>query len=141
MGYSADMDIMKRSVIEREMGCYPNVTFEELWEHYLFAWAYQEDYPDIPKEEAARDLCWTYHTMFRKIECLGGKYEDARIVERDVYEKVCESLRKTLESTVMISLVDMDDEGDELIAMVDVYRRLITTEIDWETEVVVYHCG
>lgn len=142
MSYSVNLDIMKQSVIDQAMQDFPDFSFEEIWSNYLFAWSYPEDY-DIPDGEAARGLYWSYHQMFRKIGILGGKYDDARIVDHDTFNKVCDTIREKIKSITLLDLANLGDtdESDELIALVSAYRSLMTAEINWDEEVVVYSCG
>lgn len=142
MSYSVNLDIMKRGVIDRTIQENPDTSFEEIWSSYLFAWTYPDEY-NIPDGEAARGLYWTYHHMFRKIEILGGKYDDARMIEHDTFNEVCNIIKEKLESMTLLDLANLGDtdESDELIALVDAYRSLMTAEINWDEEVVVYSCG
>lgn len=142
MGYSADMYIMKRSVIEREKKYFPEASFEELWNNHLFAWVYPEDY-EIPDDEVGRSICWTYHRVFfKEIKILGGRYDDVQIVERELYDNICADICYILKNTRLIDLVEPDcDDHDALIALIDIYRSLKSAEINWDKEVVVYSCG
>lgn len=142
MSYSVNLDIMKRSVIEQATRENPDNSFEEIWNQYLFAWSYPDEY-NIPDGEATRGLYWTYHHMFQKIEILGGKYDDARVIDHETFGNVCDAIREKLSSMTLLELSNLGDtdESDELIALVDAYRSLMTAEIDWDNEVIVYSCG
>lgn len=155
MGYDANIYVMKKKVIDRETKKFPDVSFADLFRYrlYVYAWAGDEgsqSYYDasigedveIPDDEIGRYIIWTNRHNLRRTKVLGDKYEDIKIVDHDAFVKLCDEIAVKLKSVNLFRLVDIDeDDAAELLDLVDIYKSLISENINWEEEVLVYSCG
>lgn len=141
MGYDASLYVMKRKIIDREIKAFPGVPFSDLFGNRLFSWAYPDEY-NIPEDEIGRCMFYTNRHTINHLKCMDCKCEDTIMVEYKKFTEMCSEVGDKLINTSLYVLVGCEEhELNELLDLVNLFKALMFTHIDWKTEVLVYSCG
>lgn len=138
MGYYIDIVKLKKKSLEKWQDIFPNCTFSELYSNFLFSYIDPDEY-DIPDDEIgvcfASAECNIFHDYFNP----PLETNDAFIIDKDTYNKMCEWLETKLKSKSLYDLaIDENYNENEFIQLIRIYKQMSKENIDFETEIVVY---
>lgn len=141
MSYDMRFSVLKRVSIEKwsdgvKIEDLDISLFSELFESGLFAYLYPDEY-EIPSELEGRDIFSSQSRLLKGILDIGNN--EAVVLTQDKFNKLCEDIREYLTKTKLIDIANLDEyDLYSKIELIKLYKILISTDIDWETEVVAF---
>lgn len=141
MSYDMRFSVLKRASIEKwsdgvKIEDLDIPLFSELFESGLFAYLHPDEY-EIPSELEGRDIFSSQSSLLKGI--LDIENNEAVVLTQDKFNKLCEDIREYLTKTKLIDIANLDEyDLYSKIELIELYKILISTDIDWETEVVAF---
>lgn len=141
MSYDMRFSILKRESIEKwsdgiKIEDLDISLFSELFESGLFAYLHPDEY-EIPPDLEGRDIFSSQSRLLKGI--LDINNNEAIILTQDKFDKLCNDIREYLTKTRLIDIINLDEyDLHSKIELVELYKILISIDIDWETEVVAF---
>lgn len=141
MSYDMRFSILKRESIEKwsdgiKIEDLDIPLFSELFESGLFAYLHPDEY-EIPPDLEGRDIFSSQSRILKGI--LDINNNEAVVLTQDKFNKLCEDIREYLTKTKLIDIANLDEyDLYSKIELIKLYKILISTDIDWETEVVAF---
>ena len=141
MSYDMRFSILKRESIEKwsdgiKIEDLDIPLFSELFESGLFAYLYPDEY-EIPPDLEGRDIFNSQSRILKGI--LDINNNEAIVLTQDKFDKLCNDIREYLTKTRLIDIINLDEyDLHSKIELIELYKILISIDIDWETEVVAF---
>ena len=141
MSYDMRFSILKRESIEKwsdgiKIEDLDIPLFSELFESCLFAYLYPDEYK-IPPDLEGRDIFSSQSRILKGI--LDINNNEAIVLTQDKFDKLCNDIREYLTKTRLIDIINLDEyDMKSKIELIELYKILISIDIDWETEVVAF---
>ena len=141
MSYDMRFSILKRESIEKwsdgiKIEDLDIPLFSELFESGLFAYLHPDEY-EIPPDLEGRDIFSSQSRILKGI--LDINNNEAIVLTQDKFDKLCNDIREYLTKTRLIDIINLDEyDLHSKIELVELYKILISIDIDWETEVVAF---
>ena len=141
MSYDMRFSILKRESIEKwsdgiKIEDLDIPLFSELFESGLFAYLYPDEY-EIPPDLEGRDIFSSQSRILKGI--LDINNNEAIVLTQDKFDKLCNDIREYLTKTRLIDIINLDEyDLHSKIELIELYKILISIDIDWETEVVAF---
>lgn len=141
MSYDMRFSILKRESIEKwsdgiKIEDLDIPLFSELFESGLFAYLHPDEY-EIPPGLEGRDIFSSQSRLLKGI--LDINNNEAIVLTQDKFDKLCNDIREYLTKTRLIDIINLDEyDLHSKIELVELYKILISIDIDWETEVVAF---
>ena len=141
MSYDMRFSILKRESIEKwsdgiKIEDLDIPLFSELFESGLFAYLHPDEY-EIPPDLEGRDIFSSQSRILKGI--LDINNNEAIVLTQDKFDKLCNDIREYLTKTRLIDIINLDEyDLHSKIELIELYKILISIDIDWETEVVAF---
>lgn len=141
MSYDMRFSVLKRASIEKwsngvKIEDLDIPLFSELFESGLFAYLHPDEY-EIPSELEGRDIFSSQSRLLKGI--LDIENNEAVVLTQDKFNKLCEDIREYLTKTKLIDIANLDEyDLYSKIELIELYKILISKDIDWATEIVAF---
>ena len=137
MGYDADIVAFKKQTLQNIQEVLPDYSFRDLYSNYLFTRMYPEEY-DFPEDEKAKWISSPCRDIFSEFFDDDFENEEARIIDKETYYKFYYWLENKLRRTTLYNLVDSGMDERYISSLVDTYKNMRDTSVDFNTEFVIF---
>ena len=137
MGYDADIVAFKKQTLQNIQEVLPDYSFRDLYSNYLFTRIYPEEY-DFPEDEKAKWISSPCRDIFSEFFDDDFENEEARIIDKETYCNFYHWLEDKLQGITLYNLVNSDMDEQYISSLVDTYKNMRDTPVDFETEFVVF---
>ena len=137
MGYDAKIIAFKKKTLQNIQEVLPDYSFKDLYSNYLFTRMYPEEY-DFPEDEKAKWISSPCRDIFSEFFDGNFENEEARVIDEETYYKFYHWLEDKLRNTTLYNLVDSGMDERYISSLVDTYKNMRDTPVDFNTEFVVF---
>ena len=137
MGYDADIVAFKKQTLQNIQEVLPDYSFRDLYSNYLFTRIYPEEY-DFPEDEKAKWISSPCRDIFSEFFDDDFENEEARIIDKETYYKFYHWLEDKLRNITLYNLIDSDMDEQYISSLVDTYKNMRESTINFEEEFVVF---
>ena len=137
MGYDAKIIAFKKKTLQNIQETLPDYSFGDLYSNYLFTRIYHEEY-DFPEDEKAKWISSPCRYLFNEFFDGNFENEEARVIDEETYYKFYYWLENKLRSITLYNLVDNNMDEQYIDCLVNTYKNMRDTPVDFTTEFVVF---
>ena len=137
VGYDANIVAFKKKTLQNIQDVLQDYSFGDLYSNYLFTRIYPDDY-DFPDDEKAELISSPTRDIFNEFFDGDFENEEARVIDEETYYKFYHWLENKLRNTTLYNLIYSDMDGRYISSLVDTYKNMRDTPVDFTTEFVVF---
>ena len=137
MGYNADIVAFKKKTLQNIQEVLPDYSFRDLYSNYLFTRIYPDEY-DFTDDEKAKWISSPCKNIFSEFFDDNFENEEARIIDKYTYYKFYYWIEDKLKTITLYNLVDSGMDERYISSLVDTYKNMRDTSVDFNTEFVIF---
>ena len=138
MGYDGQILLMKRKAIEKAKILFPNDSFSEIYNMYLFTREYPKEY-EFEEDEKTIDIVYFNHNIFQEyFQDNTLENEEARIIDEKTYEEFKKWIENKVKTITLLDIVNKTVSEAVAVIYINIYLALKDLKIDRNTECIVF---
>lgn len=143
MGFDLKMDVIKRTVIEQAQQDFPDVSFDDLYGNYLYKWIDSDlhDMSDVPEKYKGYCLVDTNYPVFEGYFEKGPGDCEYILVDKENFKSMFVWLDNRIKNMTLFDVFENKIEEYGIYSILDTYKRMKESNIDFDTEIAVYSHG